>query len=118
MGDPEVCSKEVCGTTSTLFQCYLRQFEIELDFAPLGDLDAWRRVMGRRTRLLVVEAPSNPLAEVADLAALAVLARSHHGLQAVDNCFCTPALQRPLEVGAVLVVHSANQYIDGQGRCV
>lgn len=117
-GDHVVCAREVFGTTTTLFQRYLRQFGIEVDFAPLGDLDAWRRVMGRRTRLLFVETPSNPLAEVADLAALAELARSHQSLLAVDNCFCTPALQRPLDLGADLVVHSATKYLDGQGRCV
>jgi O-succinylhomoserine sulfhydrylase len=85
---------------------------------PLTDLEAWRQAIRPETRLLFLETPSNPLTEIADIAALAELAHAHGCLLAVDNCFCTPALQRPLDLGADLVIHSATKYIDGQGRCL
>lgn len=117
-GDHIVCAQEIFGTTTTLFNRYMHRFGIATSYVPLGDLDAWRRALTPRSRMLFVETPSNPLAEVADLAALAQMAHEHGSLLVVDNCFCTPALQRPLDFGADIVVHSATKYLDGQGRCV
>ncbi len=115
-GDHVLVSRSVFGSTISLFEKYLKRFGIQVDYPPLTDLDAWRAGLKPNTRLLFVESPSNPLAELADIAALAGLAHAHGALLAVDNCFCTPALQRPLALGADLVVHSATKYIDGQGR--
>jgi len=84
----------------------------------LTELSAWEQAIRPNTRLLFLETPSNPLMEVADIAELAELARARGCLLVVDNCFCTPALQRPLELGADIVIHSATKYLDGQGRCV
>ena len=117
-GDHIVSSHSIFGTTTTLFDKYLPRFGITTSFVNLTDLDAWRRAIGDDTRLLFVETPSNPLMEIADIRALADLAHQHGCLLVVDNCFCTPALQRPLELGADLVVHSATKYLDGQGRIV
>ena len=83
---------------------------------PLADLDAWQGAFKPNTKLLFVESPSNPLAELVDIAALAEIAHARGALLAVDNCFCTPALQQPLKLGADIVMHSATKYIDGQGR--
>src|SRR5690606_21311159 len=91
---------------------------IETTFVPLTDYAAWERALRPNTRLLFVETPSNPLTEVADIRRLAELAHARGALLAVDNCFCTPALQLPFRFGADLVIHSATKYIDGQGRCV
>src|SRR5690606_9022231 len=88
----------------------------EVDYVPLADLDAWQAAFKPNTRLLFVESPSNPLAELVDIAALADIAHARGALLAVDNCFCTPALQQPLKLGADMVMHSATKYIDGQGR--
>src|SRR5690606_35610756 len=90
----------------------------EVDYVPLADLDAWQAAFKPNTRLLFVESPSNPLAELVDIAALADIAHARGALLAVDNCFCTPALQQPLKLGADIVMHSATKYIDGQGRCL
>ncbi len=117
-GDHLVCSRSVFGTTTVLLTKFLAKFGVATTFVELTDLDAWRGAIGTNTRLLFLETPSNPLAEVADLAALADLARSRGVLLAVDNCFCTPALQRPLDWGADIVIHSATKYLDGQGRCL
>ena len=117
-GDHVVCSRGVFGNTVLLFQNFLGKFGVETTFVDLTDYDAWARAMRPNTRLLFVETPSNPLTEVADIRQLADLAHDHAALLAVDNCFCTPALQRPLEFGADLIIHSATKYLDGQGRCV
>ena len=117
-GDHLVCSRSVFGTTTVLFSKFLAKFGVTTSFVELTDLDAWRAAIGPNTRLLFLETPSNPLAEIADLAALVDLARSRGVLLAVDNCFCTPALQRPLDWGADIVIHSATKYLDGQGRCL
>ncbi|GMU45926.1 MAG: O-succinylhomoserine sulfhydrylase [Porticoccaceae bacterium] len=117
-GDHLVCSRSVFGTTTVLFDKFLAKFGVTITFVELTDLDAWRAAIGSRTRLLFLETPSNPLAEIADLGALAELARSRGVLLAVDNCFCTPVLQRPLDWGADIVIHSATKYLDGQGRCL
>jgi O-succinylhomoserine sulfhydrylase len=117
-GDHVVCSRDVFGTTVNLFARYLSKFGVEVTFVPLLDLDQWRAAIRGNTAMLFLETPSNPLCEVADLAALSALAREHDSLLVVDNCFCTPALQTPLALGADIVVHSATKYLDGQGRCV
>ncbi|HMW47758.1 MAG TPA: O-succinylhomoserine sulfhydrylase [Cellvibrionaceae bacterium] len=117
-GDHVVCSRSVFGTTSVLFTKYLAKFGIATDFVSLTDLTAWQQAIKPNTRLLFLETPSNPLNDVADLRALSQLAKHHNCLLAVDNCFCTPALQLPLALGADLVIHSATKYLDGQGRCL
>jgi O-succinylhomoserine sulfhydrylase len=117
-GDHVVCSRSVFGNTVLLFQNFLGKFGVETTFVKLTDLSAWEAAMRPNTRLLVLETPSNPLTEIADIRQLAALAHDHGALLAVDNCFCTPALQRPLEMGADLIIHSATKYLDGQGRCV
>jgi len=117
-GDHIVCSRSVFGTTNVLFARYLQKFGVQVDLVPLSNLDAWRAAIKPNTKLLFLETPSNPLCEIADLASLAELAHKHKCLLVVDNCFCTPALQRPLELGADLVIHSATKYLDGQGRCL
>ena len=117
-GDHVVCSRGVFGNTVLLFQNYLGKFGVETTFVDLTDLPAWEAAIRPETRLLFVETPSNPLTEIADIRQLADLAHRHDAWLAVDNCFCTPVLQRPLEFGADLVIHSATKYLDGQGRCV
>jgi O-succinylhomoserine sulfhydrylase len=115
-GDHVVCSNAVFGATVTLFSVILGRFGVETSFVPATDLGAWQAALRPNTKLLFVETPSNPLTEVSDISALAKIAREAGALLAVDNCFCTPVLQRPLEFGADLVVHSATKYLDGQGR--
>lgn len=117
-GDHVVCSRDVFGTTSGLFGRYLGRFGIDTTFVPLLDSAGWRNALRPQTRLLYLETPSNPLCEVADIRAMADLAHGAGALLVVDNCFCTPALQRPLAHGADIVIHSATKYLDGQGRCV
>ncbi len=117
-GDHIVASRSIFGSTVVLFNKYLARCGIETTFVPLTDLEAWAAAIRPQTRLLFLETPSNPLGEVADIAALAELAHAHDALLVVDNVFCTPALQRPLALGADIVVHSATKYLDGQGRCV
>jgi O-succinylhomoserine sulfhydrylase len=117
-GDHIVSSRSIFGTTTTLFEKYLPRFGIDTSFVSQTDLGEWQQSIRANTRLLFVETPSNPLAEIADLRQLAELAHQHGCLLVVDNCFCTPALQRPLELGADLVVHSVTKYLDGQGRIV
>ncbi|MCU0765903.1 MAG: O-succinylhomoserine sulfhydrylase [Gammaproteobacteria bacterium] len=117
-GDHVVCSRSVFGSTVILFDRYLSKFGIDVTYVDLADAAAWAAAITPATRLLFLETPSNPLIELGDIAALADLAHRHGALLAVDNCFCTPALQRPLELGADLVIHSATKYLDGQGRCI
>ncbi len=117
-GDHIVSSRSIFGTTTVLFSTYLAKFGIETTFVPLADVQAWRDAIRAETRLLFLETPSNPLTEVADIAALAALSKEKNCVLAVDNCFCTPALQRPLALGADIVIHSATKYLDGQGRCI
>ncbi|MBT8148755.1 MAG: O-succinylhomoserine sulfhydrylase [Pseudomonadales bacterium] len=117
-GDHIVCSRDVFGSTVILLNNFFAKFGVAVTYVPLTDLSAWQQAINEKTRLLFLESPSNPLNEVADIAALASLARHHSVLLAVDNCFCTPALQQPLQLGADLVVHSATKYLDGQGRCL
>lgn len=117
-GDHIVSSRSIFGTTTVLFSTYLAKFGIETTFVPLADVQAWRDAIRPETRLLFLETPSNPLTEVADIAALAALSKEKNCVLAVDNCFCTPVLQRPLALGADIVIHSATKYLDGQGRCI
>ncbi|HZR03274.1 MAG TPA: O-succinylhomoserine sulfhydrylase [Burkholderiales bacterium] len=115
-GDHIVASQSLFGATVQLFNNWLARFGIQTSFVAPTDVGAWRSAITPNTRLLFLETPSNPLTEVSDIAALAKVAHQHKALLAVDNCFCTPALQRPLELGADLVIHSATKYLDGQGR--
>lgn len=117
-GDHVVCSRSVFGNTVLLFQNFLGKFGVETTFVDLTNESAWAEAIRPATRLMFVETPSNPLTEIADIRQLADLAHHHDILLAVDNCFCTPALQKPLELGADLIIHSATKYLDGQGRCV
>jgi O-succinylhomoserine sulfhydrylase len=117
-GDHVVASQAIFGTTTILFQNYFGKFGVETTFVPLTDYAAWEQAIRPNTRLLFLETPSNPLTEIADIRRFADLAHRHRALLAVDNAFCTPALQRPLELGADIVIHSATKYLDGQGRCI
>ncbi len=117
-GDHIVCSRDVFGSTTNLLKKYLGNFCVQTSFVALTDVAAWRQALRPETRLLFLESPSNPLCEVADIPALAKLAKEQGALLVVDNCFATPALQQPLALGADLVIHSATKYIDGQGRCL
>lgn len=117
-GDHVVCSRGVFGNTVLLFQNYFAKFGVETDFVDLIDTAAWEVAIKPNTRFLYLETPSNPLIEIADIELLATIAHKHGCLLVVDNCFCTPALQKPFNLGADIVVHSATKYIDGHGRCV
>jgi O-succinylhomoserine sulfhydrylase len=117
-GDHVVCSRAVFGTTTLLLQNIIGKFGITFSFVDLTDMAAWEAALQPNTRLLFVETPANPLTEIVDIRALADLAHGNGSLLVVDNCFCTPALQRPLALGADIVVHSATKYLDGQGRAL
>ena len=115
-GDHLIAARGVFGTVVPLFDQILARFGVATTWVDLPDLDQWRAAVRPNTRLLFIETPSNPVCEVADIAALAGIARQAGALLAVDNCMSTPVLQRPLDLGADLVIHSATKYIDGQGR--
>jgi O-succinylhomoserine sulfhydrylase len=115
-GDHVVASRSLFGATVNLFNGLLRKFGIATTFVSATDVQAWRAACTPATRLFFLETPSNPLTEISDIGALSRLAKEKNALLAVDNCFCTPALQRPLELGADIVIHSATKYLDGQGR--
>jgi O-succinylhomoserine sulfhydrylase len=115
-GDHIVCSANVFGATVQLFSTLLVRFGIDTTYVRGTDPDAWRAAVTPRTRLLYCETPSNPLMEIIDLPALAALGREAGALTVVDNCFCTPVLQRPLDFGIDVVIHSATKFLDGQGR--
>jgi len=117
-GDHIVSSRSVFGTTTVLFEKYLGRFGIETSFVDLTGIEAWKQALRPNTRLLFLETPSNPLTEIADIRVLAELAHDAGALLAVDNCFCTPALQQPLKLGADVVIHSATKFLDGQGRII
>ena len=117
-GDHIVCSNAVFGATVQLFGTILGRFGVETSFVSPTRLDEWERACKPNTRLLFLETPSNPLTEVSDIAACAALAKRRGAVLAVDNAFCTPALQRPIELGADLVIHSATKHLDGQGRVI
>lgn len=117
-GDHIVCSRSVFGTTTVLLNKYMAKVGVTTSFVSPLNPDEWRAALRPETKMLFLETPSNPLAEIADIKALSTLAKEHGSLLVVDNCFCTPALQKPLSLGADIVVHSATKYLDGQGRCV
>lgn len=117
-GDHILCSRSVFGSSIVLMEKFLRKFGVDVDYVDPIDCNDWRQQCRPETRLFFLESPSNPMLEVADIEALSVIARDHQALLVVDNCFCTPVIQRPLSLGADLVVHSATKYIDGQGRCL
>ncbi|MDI5892677.1 O-succinylhomoserine sulfhydrylase [Halomonas rhizosphaerae] len=117
-GDEIVASRSLFGSTVSLFDKYLGKLGITTRYVELSNLEAWEAAMTPATRLLFAETPSNPLSEVVDIAALARIARRHEAWLAIDNCFLTPALQKPIELGADLVIHSATKYLDGQGRAI
>lgn len=115
-GDHILAARGVFGTVVPLFDQILARLGIATSWVDLNDLDAWKRAVRPNTRLIFVETPSNPVCEIADIAALADIAKKAGAVLAVDNCMCSPALQRPIEFGADLVIHSATKYLDGQGR--
>lgn len=117
-GDHVICSRAVFGSVVALFEKYIAKFGVDITFVDLCDLDAWKNAVRPETKLFFVESPSNPLAEIADIQALADIAHANGALLAVDNSFCTPVLQQPLKFGADLVIYSATKYLDGQGRAL
>lgn len=117
-GDHVVASRSIFGTSVQLFSNILQRWGLQTTFVSLTEPDEWKAAVRDNTKLFFVETPSNPLTEVCDIALLAQIAHEAGALLAVDNCFCTPALQRPLDLGADVIIHSATKYIDGQGRCL
>ena len=115
-GDHVVCSRNVFGSTVGLFNNILTKLGIDVSFVSLRDLRDWQAAVTPKTKLFFCETPSNPICEVGDIRQIAEIAHGANALLAVDNCFCTPALQKPLELGADVVMHSATKYLDGQGR--
>ena len=117
-GDHVICSRSVFGATIQLFSNILGRFGITTTYVDLVDTKAWQAAVQSNTKLFYLETPSNPLTEIADIKAIAAIAKKAKALFVVDNCFCTPALQKPLALGADVVIHSATKYLDGQGRVV
>ena len=117
-GDHIISSRAIFGTTTVLFNNFMAKFGVEISYVDQTDYAGWEQAFRPNTRLLFLETPSNPLTEVADISHLAELAHADGALLVVDNCFCTPALQQPLKLGADVVIHSATKYIDGQGRAM
>ncbi len=115
-GDHVVASQSLFGATVNLFNNIIKKFGVETTYVSATDVEAWQAAVRPNTRLFFLETPSNPLTEISDIAAIAKVAKACGALLAVDNCFCTPILQRPLQLGANIVIHSATKYIDGQGR--
>ena len=116
--DHIVASRGMFGTTTVLLNTIVNKFDIEVTFVDLPDLVTWQDSIQSNTKLFLLETPSNPLGEVVDLRALSAISKKHNIILAVDNCVMTPALQKPLSLGADIVIHSATKYIDGQGRCL
>jgi O-acetylhomoserine (thiol)-lyase len=114
-GDHVVCSRSVFGAVITLFEKNLARFGLQTTFVEATDLTAWEKAVQPNTRMLFLETPSNPLMEVLDVAAVSKIAKKAGAVLVVDNCFCSPAVQRPLELGADIVVHSATKYMGGHG---
>lgn len=117
-GDHVVCSRSVFGSTIRLLQTEMGKFGVETSFVSQTDVAEWQAAMRPNTRLLLAESPTNPLTDVCDIAALADVAHRGGALLAVDNCFCSPALQTPVDFGADFVIHSGTKYLDGQGRVI
>ena len=117
-GDHVVCSRSVFGSTIKLLGSEFVKFGVTTSFVSQTDVNAWKQAMQPNTKLLFAETPTNPLTDVCDIRALADIAHNAGAVLAVDNCFCSPALQRPIDFGADVVVHSGTKYLDGQGRVV
>ncbi len=117
-GDHVVCSRSVFGSTIKLIASEFGKFGVESTFVSQTDLSEWRQAIRPSTKLLFAETPTNPLTEVCDIRALADIAHAAGAVLAVDNCFCTPALQKPAALGADVIVHSGTKYLDGQGRVI
>lgn len=117
-GDHVVCSRSVFGNTALMFKNIMQKFAVETTFVDLDDINAWQAAVKDKTRFFFIETPSNPMGTLADIKQLADLAHANNALLIVDNVYCTPVLQKPLSLGADLVVHSATKYLDGQGRCI
>ena len=117
-GEHMVASRCMFGTTIVLLNSIIEKFGINVTFVNLSDLDGWKQSIHKNTKLFLLETPSNPLGEVVDIEKLAAISKNNDIVLAVDNCIMSPALQRPLSLGADLVIHSATKYIDGQGRCL
>ena len=117
-GDHIICSQDVFGSTRVMLNNYITKFGVEVTYVSLTDLNSWQQAVQPNTKMLFCETPSNPMSEVADLEALAAISKQANALFVVDNCFCSPVLQKPLQWGADIVVHSATKYLDGQGRCL
>ncbi len=117
-GEHIVASRSIFGPTVSLFNQVLSKLDISTTFVDLTDIDSWQAAIQDNTKVLFLETPSNPLIDVADIAAIAKVAHANDCLLVVDNCFCTPVLQQPLALGADVVIHSATKYLDGQGRCL
>ena len=115
-GDHIIASRSIFGSTVNLFGTILKRFGVDTSFVSATDIGEWEAAARHNTKLLFLETPSNPLTEISDIAAIAAIGKRLGALLAVDNCFCTPILQRPLELGADIVIHSATKYLDGQGR--
>ena len=115
-GDHVVASRSLFGATVNLFNNIIKKFGVETTYVSATDVAEWQAAVRPNTRLFFLETPSNPLTEISDITAIAAVAKQCGALLAVDNCFCTPILQRPLQLGADIVIHSATKYIDGQGR--
>lgn len=117
-GDKVVASQGLFGSTTGFLFNHLQRFGVEIELVAPGDLAGWEAAATPNARMFLAESPTNPLAQVVDIQALSEITRSRDITLVIDNCFCTPALQRPLELGADIVVHSATKFLDGQGRCV
>ena len=117
-GEHIVASRSIFGTTVQLFSNILKRWGLEVTFVSLTNLNEWEDAIQKNTKLFFVETPSNPLTEVTDIKALSKIAHQKDIKLIVDNCFCSPALQRPLLLGADIIIHSATKYLDGQGRCL
>lgn len=117
-GDHVVASRSIFGTSVQLFSNILKRWGLNVTFVSLTDPSEWQAAVTEKTKLFFVETPSNPMTEVCDIQVLADIAHKAGAHLVVDNCFCTPAIQRPLALGADIVIHSATKYIDGQGRCL
>ncbi|MFT7228052.1 MAG: O-succinylhomoserine sulfhydrylase [Methylophilaceae bacterium] len=117
-GDHIVASQSLFGTTIQLFTNILERWGLEVTLVSLTDVEEWQSAVTPKTKLFFAETPSNPLTEVCDIQALADIAHQADAYLVVDNCFCTPAIQKPLALGADIIIHSATKYIDGQGRCL
>ena len=117
-GDHVVVSKSIFGTSVQLFNNFLAKWGLNISFVDLPDLNAWEAATTKNTKFYFLETPSNPLTEIVDLKKLSQLAKSKKVKLIIDNCFCTPALQKPIDHGADIIIHSATKYLDGQGRCL